>query len=377
MAERLDNPFVVGRYVGGEYFCDREEETQLLIKQIRNGRDVALMSPRRLGKSGLIHNMFDQPEVKERYNTFFIDIFSCTCLKEMIFLLGKAIYQQLKPKKEMWKDRFFQVISSFRAGIQIDPISGLPSFELGLGDITSPETTLDEIFRYLSQSERPCIVAVDEFQQILKFQEKNVEGILRTRIQNCPNVHWIFAGSQRHLLQGMFFGPSRPFYQSVISLTLQPIPIALYREFAVGLFDKYGKRIFPTIVEETYRRYEGLTWYVQMVMNEIFDISGREISDPKIIDTAVGNILQMQADNYRNQLSLLSPAQKTVLQAIARSGEVAEPTSAEFVGRFSLGSPSTVQSALRRLLSIDTVTRTDTGYRLTDPFFAQWLRLNY
>ena len=38
MEQKLKNPFVVGRYVSDKYFCDREEETIFLKKQIENGR---------------------------------------------------------------------------------------------------------------------------------------------------------------------------------------------------------------------------------------------------------------------------------------------------------------------------------------------------
>ncbi len=53
-AMHLNNPFVIGKYLSPKYFCDRTEETEFLKKQIENGRDVALISPRRIGKSGLI-----------------------------------------------------------------------------------------------------------------------------------------------------------------------------------------------------------------------------------------------------------------------------------------------------------------------------------
>ena len=59
------NPFVVGRYVSDKYFCDREGETSFLIKQIENGRNVALISPRRLGKTGLIQHLFHQESIEK------------------------------------------------------------------------------------------------------------------------------------------------------------------------------------------------------------------------------------------------------------------------------------------------------------------------
>ena len=55
------NPFVVGGYVSPRYFCDRVAETENLIRNLINGRNVALVSTRRLGKTGLIRHCFYQP----------------------------------------------------------------------------------------------------------------------------------------------------------------------------------------------------------------------------------------------------------------------------------------------------------------------------
>lgn len=54
----LSNPFLVYGYDSPRYFCDREVETQELLEAIQNGRNVSLISPRRMGKTGLIHNLF-------------------------------------------------------------------------------------------------------------------------------------------------------------------------------------------------------------------------------------------------------------------------------------------------------------------------------
>ena len=48
------NPFVFQGYEGPDYFCDRQEETQTLLSHLKNGRNVTLVSPRRMGKTGLI-----------------------------------------------------------------------------------------------------------------------------------------------------------------------------------------------------------------------------------------------------------------------------------------------------------------------------------
>ena len=116
----LRNPFVVGKYISDHYFCDREQETQFLAKQLENGRNVALISSRRIGKSGLIHHLFNQSAIKEQYYVFFVDLYATNSLAELVYALGKEIYEQLKPVKTQWKEKFFQIVSSFRVGFKLD-----------------------------------------------------------------------------------------------------------------------------------------------------------------------------------------------------------------------------------------------------------------
>lgn len=81
---------------------------------------------------------------------------------------------KLKPQGNKFIDRFFSIITSLRVGFKLDSITGEPILELGLGDIHAPETTLEEIFIYLEQADKPCIVAIDEFQQISSYPEKKI-----------------------------------------------------------------------------------------------------------------------------------------------------------------------------------------------------------
>ena len=120
MYNNIANPFVIGRYVSKEYFCDRENDTEFLRKQIVNGRNVALISPRRIGKSGLIQHFFNQPDIQEAYHVFYVDIYATTSLGEFVYTLGKEIYEQLKPQSTVWKEKFFQTIASLRIGAKLD-----------------------------------------------------------------------------------------------------------------------------------------------------------------------------------------------------------------------------------------------------------------
>lgn len=378
MGTTIVNPFVVGRYVSDRYFCDRQKETAFLIKQIENGRNVALISPRRMGKTGLIQHCFNQPRLKDDYYTFFVDIYATASLAEFVYLLGKAIYEELKPKKVAWTDRFFQIISSLRVGFKLDAMTGEPSFDIGLGDIRTPLTTLDEIFQYLELADKPCLVAIDEFQQIGSYEEKNVEALLRTKIQQCKQTMFIYAGSQRHIISNMFNSSSKPFYQSAISMGLEPIPLDAYTDFAIRMFEERGKHVETALVEEVYRLFDGCTWFMQMMMNELFALTGHnELCGMDKLDTAWKNVIQMQEGSYKDQLSRLAPKQKLVLQAIAKEGVASSITSSAFIKKYSLPSASSVQSAIKPLLKYDLVTQEEGKYRVYDYFFAEWLRKEY
>ena len=372
------NPFIVGKYVSDKYFCDRSEETAFLRKQIQNGRDVALISPRRIGKSGLIQHFFNQSDIKEQYYVFFIDIYATTSLAEFVYTLGKEIYAQLKPQSTLWKEKFFQIISSFRIGFKLDSMTGEPSFDLGLGDIQAPQTSLDEIFAYIEEADKPCIIAIDEFQQISEYAEKNVEALLRTKIQKCHHAQFIFSGSKRHVMSNMFNTPSKPFYQSTISMGLEPIPILTYISFATNLFEERDKHIDKEVIEAIWTQYDGYTWFVQMMMNELYALtpSGKTCT-AMMIDEARRNVIMSQEQSYKDMMANLPPKQKIVLQAIAREGIAQNITSAKFIKKYNLNSASSVQSAVKMLLKNDIVTQTNNEYKIYNFFFSEWLATMY
>ena len=152
-----------------------------LIREISNGNNLALISTRRMGKSGLIEHWFRNESIARPYYTFFVDIYAIAALRDFVFLLSKVILEGLKPRGKRTLQRFRNTLKSIQAGMSFD-VSGNPSFHLQLGDIKSEEITLDEIFRNLNEAGKPCIVAIDEFQQIAGYPEKNAEALLRTYI---------------------------------------------------------------------------------------------------------------------------------------------------------------------------------------------------
>ena len=188
-----------------------------------------------------------------------------------------------------------------------------------MGSIEQPQTTIDEIFTYLEAADKPCIVAIDEFQQIAQYAENNVEALLRTKIQQCKQTLFIFSGSRRHMMSQMFNSPSKPFYQSAITTDLKPLDKAVYTDFALQLFKEYEKSISVELIEKVYDEYMGVTWYIQMIMNELFALTEKgQHCGIELYPTALKNVIQTQESSYKDMLSNISAKQKPVLFAIAK-----------------------------------------------------------
>ena len=373
LRDEIFNPFFIGRYVDEQYFCDREKDTETLVRHILNGRNVALISPRRLGKSGLIHHTFAQDVIKDRYTTIYVDIYATKDLCEMVKALSEAIVKSVGQKKS-WHEKFFSFIKSLRVGFHIDAVSGEPSFDIGIGDIENPDKTIRELFDYMEASEKPCILAIDEFQQIREFPQTNTEAFIRSLVQQCSRTSFIFCGSKRHTMTDIFYSPAKPFFQSVISQSLKPIPMETYVEFAGRMFSQRGKILDRAAAEAIYRMFDGCTWYMQMMMNEMFALTKEGMTcTTEYIDFAWDNIIMAQEDRYQAILYGLAPKQKQLLQAIASDRTVEGITSSDFVKRHRLVSASSVQAALKPLLKNDIVTCEEGIYRIYDYFFADYL----
>ena len=374
---QVNNPFVTGRYVSAEYFCDRENESKGLIRQITNGNNLALISTRRMGKTGLIMHCFAQREIAKNYYTFFVDIYATKSLQDFVFSLSRIIVDQLKPFGRKALETFINCVKTLQAGITFD-VTGNPSFNLQLGDIHDSNVTLDEIFKYLETAGKPCIVAIDEFQQITSYPEDNVEALLRTHIQHSKNAHFIFAGSQRHVMGNMFLSASRPFYQSVSMMYLESINIDRYIDFVHYHFKKAGKKISKGIVEVVYNQFEGITWYIQKMFNMLFMLTEKgEECRKEMIEIARKNIIDSYKYNYEETLFRLPGRQKELLVAISKEGKAQAITSGAFVKKYRLTSPSSVQAALKGLLEKDFITSEHGNYAVYDKFFAIWLRENF
>ena len=370
----LSNPFVIGKYVDKDYFCDREKESEMLVHHIVNGRHVAIMSERRLGKTGLIEHVFAN-SLPDGYEPFLIDIYTCKNLREMVYLLASEVFKKIARKQSML-ERLMRMVRSLKTTISYEVVTGFPEISFGLGEIQQPEVTLDEILGYLESSDAVCIVAIDEFQKIASFEEENVEALLRTKIQHLKKTQFIFAGSERHLQEVIFSNPARPFYNSVMFMQLLPIEVGVYVKFCQQLFLKYEKSVSPALVERLYECFQGITWYLQLSMNEAFTMAERGgCVDEEAYDQILNHLVDSKRFTFEDRYASLTEKQKTVLMAIASEfPNQVTLTSQNFITRYNLKTSSSVQTAVKGLVEKGILSDNHGVRRPTDLLFMLWLK---
>lgn len=376
----MDNPFVItGRYVSAEYFCDREKETAELVSNIENWRNTVLISLRRMGKSGLISHVYAQERIKKNYETFFIDIYDTTSLEDFVLLFSKEISSRLQPKGMKFFEKFVSIVNSLKVSLGTDMATGFPTADISLGETVNPVKTLEQLFAFLEASEKPCIVAIDEFQQIADYRDgkKNI-ATLRTLVQSCRKTGFIFAGSNRRMMSRLFNNPSEPFFMSCTPIHLEPIAKARYSEFVRKHFEADAKMISEECVEYVYDTFEGHTWFMQYVFNRMFELTDKD--SPATVasaDEAVSHIIDLFAPSFQELFVRRSERQRALLIAVAKSRKVESPTSAVFISKYRLQSASAVQGAMKPLLDDETISFLDGCYFISNRFFSLWLARRY
>lgn len=370
--KELNNPFVVYGYKGATYFCDRENETEKIIKGLSNERNITLIAPRRIGKTGLIHHVF--ANIKEHQPDIcciYFDILATKTLEQFIQLMARNVLGRLDTPSQTAFRKVQDFFSAFRPTMTFDANSGMPTFSLDIIQ-NQKEQSLQRIFEYLKQSNKRCYIAIDEFQQITKYPDVDTEALLRSFIQFVPNVYFIFAGSKQHMMSDIFLSPERPLYQGAQIINICEIDEHVYFNFAKTLFQKKRQQLPEPVFHYLYNKVDGQTWYIQTTLNRVYSNHPETITEHDI-DLAIQELIDEQEVAFENYYSSLTTNQAAILLAIAHEQHVKSPMSQSFISKYNLPALSSIKTALESLSDSQFIYHHD-GYIVYDRFFGMWLR---
>ena len=372
----MNNPFVIKPYESKELFCDREEELRLMVQGCVNHTDMTLISQRRMGKTGLILRLFDElPDSMPGIHTIYVDIYASRSIDDFIKLLAEAAMKAFPPKTSLG-EKMMEFIKSLRPQLSFDTITGEPQLQIAYQTAHEKEYTLRGLFDFLDAQGEPVIIAIDEFQQIRDYPEKNMEALLRSYIQQTHHLTFIFCGSKKHLMTDIFANEKKPFYSSTTFISLEKISEVSYTDFIHHLFNVNERIISDDAIQFILGWTRRHTYYTQQLCHTIFANGDKNVT-LDVVKAACGQLMRQGEAVYLQYRQMLTDKQWSYLIAVAKEGSVKQITASAFLKHHKIGTPSVsrrlAEALVEKGLLNDDVRIDGTTYTVSDVFLSHWL----
>ena len=377
---KIRNPFLIKGYISKDYFCDREDELKELSRNVENGLDTTLISPRRMGKTGLISRFFEYiDEHKLGFHAIYVDVFATRSLEDFVRQLAEAVLKYY-PEKTNFGKKFMKFLKGLRPIISYNSISGEPQVQISYQTPQEKEYTINELLQFLDNQNLQILIAIDEFQQIKEYPEKNVEALLRTCIQQLKNIRFIFCGSNHSMMLEIFSGAKRPFFGTTHYLYLEKIQQERYTQFIVEQFSKNKIKIEAKAVEFILDWTYLHTFYTQSLCNIVFSLGVRNVTIDEVKDACL-QIIKQNEPIFLQYRQLLTPAQWNFLIALAKEEKIKRITAQDFITKYQIGTPANARRISQSLIDKDLIftssKKKETTYQVYDVFLLRWLQSTY
>lgn len=372
----MNNPFVIKPYESKDLFCDREEELGLIVQGCINHTDMTLISQRRMGKTGLILRLFDElHETMPNWHTIYVDIYASRSIDDFIKLLAEAAMKAFHPQTSIG-EKFITFVKSLRPQLSFDTITGEPQLQIAYQTPHEKEYTLRGLFDFLDAQGEPVVIAIDEFQQIRDYPEKNMEALLRSYIQQTHHLTFIFCGSKKHLMADIFANEKKPFYSSTRFFSLGKISETAYENFIRHHFSVHDRTINDESIQFILDWTRRHTYYTQQLCHTIF-ANGDEDVTLDVVKVSCEQLMRQGEAVYLQYRQMLTDKQWNFLIAVAKEGSVKQITASAFLKRHKIGTPSVSRRLAEALVGkglLDDDAQLDgTTYTVSDVFFSHWM----
>jgi AAA+ ATPase superfamily predicted ATPase len=375
-APRIRNPFTYGDLVSDEAFTDRADELARLKADLRNGQNVAVIAPRRYGKSSLVKAVLSEL-LAEGILVVEVDLMTTPTKERLAAKLAKSIHDDVASAVFKAKERL-RIFTSLRVtpSMTVDT-NGSVSFSFSASrspaDIDATIERLLELPAEIAGDERrQVVVSFDEFQEVTEI-DPHLPALMRAVFQKQQNVAHVYAGSKRDMMRRLFNDENEPFYRSAKTMEIGPIPTPLFADFVRTQFDRTDRGISDEVVDRLLAVTGGHPYATQELAYALWEEVplgfSATVSD---LDDALRAVLRSENARFTLVWEYATRPQKLLLEALAR--EPGRPFSNPYRIRHDLPPTSGVQRALRPLLEGELVRKQQDGaYDLAEPFLREWI----
>jgi hypothetical protein len=375
-----ENPFVYGEVVPRPAFVDREAELARLVADLGDCQKVFLISPRRYGKSSLVHQAL---ATLGRQGVATLDITVSSFSSYVAFLEGYTrALASLDTRAGRARSWLRDVFTGVRPELRVDAGASGGRLAVSFPAVRTARDAArlaEEVFalpgQLASRLGRRIAIAFDEFQAIGSFNGGSVEHALRAAVQQQRHVGYVFAGSEPSLMEQMI-GPRRPFYKAGPVMRLDKIPADVFAAAVESRFKRSGIGVEPALGTAIVDLAGNLPYDVQRLAHETWDDvarAKRRQAGLEDLHATLHRLLAEQDTLFETLWQRLTLAQRAVLRAVVVEHGAAL-LGADVRARHRLGGPSSVQAALAALQRLDILAREDAGrYVVIDSLMREWV----
>jgi len=369
----MESPFLFGQVVTGEDFTNRQTEKSVVKSALLSGNHIILISPRRYGKSSLIKGILNELQ-DNKHQTIMLDLTASR--SEALFL--EAFAQQVlnaNSNRAFWK-KMSRILKNI-----------IPTFSMSSGDFGEIATlsfnwqekkrTTEEILELpnliAKTSGRHQIIAIDEFQNIEKFEDpQGLQLQMRAIWQHHTNVSYCLFGSKRHMMEQIFTRDTSAFYNFGQVVKLQKIQEKYLVPFITKKFNQTKKPIQEDLAFRIVKMMRNHPEYVQFFSHLLWTSSTGKIQ-PKQLKKGLKKLMEATSVHFLDLYDKLNNTQVKVIKAILNGEQ--QLTSQNILQTYQLGTSANVVKALGALRKEDFIEKKQKNYELINPAFEFWFRL--
>jgi AAA+ ATPase superfamily predicted ATPase len=341
------NPFVFGKVVKGEHFCNRKDEMAQVKRLIGSKQHLVVISPRRYGKTSLVINALETNNIPYVY-------LDCSFVEEDKDLVAAIINDYVKKLDNIAMLEKFLKGFDFSFSINFNPVS-----------VTISQIKADSLKNLLTEVGKNYVIVFDEFQDIYT-KDKTLVSKIRSTIQFLEKSV-IMLGSKRHLLNSIFLKPRGIFYNFGYALHLEKIEKTEFEKFIRYWFKRNKIEIGDAEIDEILRISECHPFFTQYLCHFVFE---KRLNGKSNVEEVVNTILEMNSVFYDETYRALPIGQQKALHLLACGRK--KVYSAELLKKFNITSSQALQKAVKALMKKEIVDKNG-DYYILDIFFKHWI----
>ncbi|MEJ2503518.1 MAG: ATP-binding protein [Gemmatimonadota bacterium] len=316
----MEPPFSTQQIARAEYFTDREREVGRVVDAMRGGERLVLYGERRMGKSSIIERAAELVRSDGGEGG-----------RPALQLTGTP------PRDSVPEDRFREIIR------QLDGLA--------------------------AEHGAPVVIVIDEFQRL---ESAHPEGgaILRDVVDGTPHLSYVFAGSIVGLVMDLL-GPGGPFH-AIDRIHVRAIAPEHLKTWVQHRLATHGTRITDAGMDRLYELAGPVTEYVVRLAKDVHRRGrGSQALGAPDVEEAFQEVLGDAAGTYELVWDGLAKGKRQVLRAVADGHQ--QLASREVIDDYDIGSSSAVSYAVDQLRREGHLAP-GKPYRISEPFFAAWVR---